>query len=137
MGYTGNLVAGVWFGNDDHTSTNDMTGGTLPAMTWKEAMAFAHQNLEIRNIPGVAEPGQNVAFASNRSPAATNSVAQPSAPVTAPGTLSRRSYEVIGGIGDLFRKVDRVGQPAAASEPSRAQNQGAQAPATGARIAMP
>jgi penicillin-binding protein 1A len=137
VGYTGNLVAGVWFGNDDHTSTNDMTGGTLPAMTWKEAMAFAHQNIEIRNIPGVAEPGQNVAFASNRSPTATNSVAQPSAPVTAPGTLSRRSYEVIGGIGDLFRKVDRVGPPAAANEPSRAQSQGAQAPAAGARIAMP
>ena len=36
---------------------NDMTGGTLPAMTWQEVMAFAHQNLEIRPIPGV-EPGQ-------------------------------------------------------------------------------
>ena len=54
VGYTGNLVAGVWFGNDDHTSTNNMTGGTLPAMTWKEVMAFAHQNLELRPIPGLA-----------------------------------------------------------------------------------
>ena len=31
VGFTGNLVAGVWFGNDDHTSMNNMTGGTLPA----------------------------------------------------------------------------------------------------------
>jgi penicillin-binding protein 1A len=131
VGYTGNLAAGVWFGNDDHTSTKDMTGGTLPAMAWKEVMAFAHQNLEIRPIPGVPEPGQTVAFASGRSPVTTNSVAQPSTPAAAPGTLSRRSYEVIGGIGDLFRKIERPGADAARA------NQGAQAPSAGPRIAMP
>jgi len=109
VGYTGNLVAGVWFGNDDHTSTNNMTGGTLPAMAWKEVMAFAHQNLEIRPIPGVPEPGQAVAFASGRSPTTTQSTAPASAPIVAPGTLSRRSFEVIGGIWDLFRKADRTG----------------------------
>ena len=53
VGFTGNLVAGVWYGNDDHTSMNNMTGGTLPALTWHEVMAFAHQNLEIRPIPGL------------------------------------------------------------------------------------
>ena len=57
VGYTGNLVASVWYGNDDSTPMNDMTGGTLPAMTWHEVMNLAHQNLEIRPIPG-AEPGQ-------------------------------------------------------------------------------
>ncbi len=35
VGYTGNLVAGVWVGNDDYSSTNRMTGGSLPAMTWQ------------------------------------------------------------------------------------------------------
>ncbi len=29
MGYTGNYVAAVWFGNDDYTPTNRMTGGTV------------------------------------------------------------------------------------------------------------
>ena len=33
VGYTGNLVCGVWFGNDDYSPTNRMTGGALPAMT--------------------------------------------------------------------------------------------------------
>ncbi len=136
VGYTGNLVTGVWFGNDDHTSTNNMTGGTLPAMAWKEVMAFAHQNLELRPIPGLPEPGQSVAFASGRSPATTQTLAQPSSPTIAPGTLSRRSYEVIGGIGDLFRKVDRPGTPAPGPEAPR-PNQGAQTPASGPRIAMP
>ncbi|HYN88969.1 MAG TPA: PBP1A family penicillin-binding protein, partial [Ardenticatenaceae bacterium] len=44
VGYTGNLVASVWYGNDDSTPMNDMTGGTLPAMTWHEVMNVAHQN---------------------------------------------------------------------------------------------
>ena len=31
-GFTGNYVAAVWFGNDDYHPTNNLTGGTLPAM---------------------------------------------------------------------------------------------------------
>ena len=31
VGYTGNMVCGVWFGNDDYTPINQMTGGSLPA----------------------------------------------------------------------------------------------------------
>ena len=30
VGYTGNYVGGVWFGNDDYAPTNRMTGGSLP-----------------------------------------------------------------------------------------------------------
>ena len=29
-------VTGVWFGNDDFTAMNKMTGGLLPAPTWKK-----------------------------------------------------------------------------------------------------
>ena len=54
VGYTGNYVGGVWFGNDDYTPLNRMTGGSLPAMTWHEIMAYAHQGIELKNIPGVA-----------------------------------------------------------------------------------
>ncbi|MEM9108113.1 MAG: PBP1A family penicillin-binding protein, partial [Pseudomonadota bacterium] len=53
VGFTGNFTAAVWFGNDDFTSSNRMTGGSLPAMTFKELMTFAHQGVEIRAIPGV------------------------------------------------------------------------------------
>ena len=53
VGYTGNYVAGVWFGNDDYSPTNRMTGGSLPAMTWREIMAYAHQGIELRPLPGV------------------------------------------------------------------------------------
>jgi penicillin-binding protein 1A len=54
VGYTGTFVCGVWIGNDDYTSTNRMTGGSLPAMTWNQIMAYAHTGIELKNIPGVA-----------------------------------------------------------------------------------
>ena len=56
VGYTGNYIAAVWVGNDDYQSTNRMTGGSLPAMTWKDIMEYAHQGIELRPLPGVAAP---------------------------------------------------------------------------------
>jgi penicillin-binding protein 1A len=107
IGYTGNFVASVWFGNDDHTSTNNMTGGTLPAMAWHEVMAFAHQNIEIRPIPFLSDSGPAVAGAK---PAGKLEVVTTG---SVPGALSRRSFEVIGGMGELFRSVDQAPGPRA------------------------
>src|SRR5438093_8988468 len=53
MGYTGNYVCGIWFGNDNYDPTNRMTGGSLPAMTWHEIMAYAHQGIEVKPLPGL------------------------------------------------------------------------------------
>ena len=53
VGYTGNFVCGVWFGNDDYSPLNRMTGGSLPAMTWHEIMQYAHQGVELKNLPGL------------------------------------------------------------------------------------
>src|SRR5690606_22446611 len=56
VGYTGNYTAAVWLGNDDFTSTRNMTGGSVPAMVWQRLMAYAHQNVELRPIPGIEKP---------------------------------------------------------------------------------
>lgn len=56
VGFTGNYTTAVWFGNDDYTSTNNMTGGSLPAMTFKRLMDYAHQGIELRAIPGIENP---------------------------------------------------------------------------------
>lgn len=40
IGYTPDLVTGVFVGNDDNTSTG-LTGGTLPARIWKDMMVVA------------------------------------------------------------------------------------------------
>ncbi len=53
VGFTGNFVLGVWYGNDDYAPMGQMTGGSLPAMTWKEIMTYAHQGVELKPIPGV------------------------------------------------------------------------------------
>src|SRR5262244_1447376 len=53
VGYTGNFVCGVWYGNDDYSPLNRMTGGSLPAQTWHDIMAYAHQGIELRPIPGL------------------------------------------------------------------------------------
>jgi penicillin-binding protein 1A len=55
VGYTGNFVCGVWYGNDDYSPLNRMTGGSLPAQTWHEIMAYAHQGIELKQIAGVAK----------------------------------------------------------------------------------
>ena len=52
-GFTGNYVAAVWFGNDDYHPTNNLTGGTLPAIAWQKFMAYAHTNIEIKPVFGV------------------------------------------------------------------------------------
>jgi penicillin-binding protein 1A len=61
VGYTGNYVCGIWFGNDDYVPLNRMTGGALPAMTWHEIMAYAHQGIELKNIPGLPPNPSTVA----------------------------------------------------------------------------
>ncbi|SON54873.1 Penicillin-binding protein F [Hartmannibacter diazotrophicus] len=53
VGFTGNYVATVWYGNDDFSSTKRMTGGSLPAQTWHDIMAPIHAGLQPRPIPGV------------------------------------------------------------------------------------
>ncbi len=52
VGYTANLVCGVWFGNDNDSPTNHVTGGSLPARTWHDFMAAATRGLPVQPLPG-------------------------------------------------------------------------------------
>jgi penicillin-binding protein 1A len=52
IGYTADLVAGVWLGNDDNSPMNHITGGTLPAKTWRTFMLTATQGMPVRPLPG-------------------------------------------------------------------------------------
>jgi penicillin-binding protein 1A len=56
VGFTGNYLAAVWIGNDDFTSTKEMTGGSIPAMVWQRLMAYAHRNVELKPIPAIEKP---------------------------------------------------------------------------------
>jgi len=41
VGYAGDLVVGVWVGNDDNSTMGNVTGGGLPARIWKDFMRGA------------------------------------------------------------------------------------------------
>ena len=41
VGFAGDLVVGVWVGNDDNTPLDGVTGGGLPARIWRDFMSQA------------------------------------------------------------------------------------------------
>lgn len=59
IGYTPDIVTGVWVGNDDNTKNNNVTGGTVPALIWKAVMTvetepygssdFDYPEIELKN----------------------------------------------------------------------------------------
>ena len=46
VGFTSNIVVGVWFGNDDDSPMEKITGGTAPAVLWGEFMKKAHIDIQ-------------------------------------------------------------------------------------------
>jgi penicillin-binding protein 1A len=108
MGYTGNFVCGVWFGNDDYASTNRMTGGSLPAMTWHNIMAYAHQGTELKQLPGVPVPTvqkqQVVADAKSKS-------GEPPPPPR-PAVLTKRGADILVRVERMLDDANRALGPA-------------------------
>jgi penicillin-binding protein 1A len=103
VGYTGNYIAGVWFGNDDYTSTNRMTGGALPAQTWHEIMAYAHQGIELKGIPGVSTQSPTVAR-NNRPPESKSGSEGPQRP----SILTRRGADILVRVERLMDDATRA-----------------------------
>ncbi len=64
VGFTAHYVTGVWFGNDNYSEMNRVTGGSLPAMTWKNFMLEAHKDTVAKGLTGVPLNGTYTKFAS-------------------------------------------------------------------------
>lgn len=64
VGYTADLVTGVWMGNDDGASMKKVTGGGLPAEVWKRFMTAAHKGVPARPLSGIGDtpPGGEGGF---------------------------------------------------------------------------
>jgi len=56
VGYTANLAAGVWVGNDDARPMHRVTGGSLPARIWRDVMTVAHERVPPAPLPGADLP---------------------------------------------------------------------------------
>jgi penicillin-binding protein 1A len=115
VGYTGNFTCAVWYGNDDNSPTNRMTGGALPAETWHDIMVVAHQGQEIRELPGVGM-GQKLPQAATATVAAGTGRPQEirSSP---PPVLTKRGADILVHIERL---LDDAAKSAAERPPGSA-----------------
>ena len=80
IGYTANLVTGVWLGNDDNSPTKKATGGGLPVEVWTRFMRTAHQGVPVASLPNSQRGG----FMSNLFQTASQASAAPSQPAPVP-----------------------------------------------------
>jgi len=88
IGFAGDLVVGVWIGNDDNRPLPGTAGGGLPARIWRSFMAEALGTAPARPAPSVplykADQEANAATANAAEPAAPPPEEPAPAPVPAP-----------------------------------------------------
>lgn len=80
IGFTPDVIAGVWVGNDDEKPMNRITGGVLPAEIWRRFMIAAHAQIPARDFDwllpdpmpegGLGEPGTDSAVNGDDQPTA-------------------------------------------------------------------
>jgi len=102
VGFTGNYCTAVWFGNDDHSPTRQLTGGVLPAMTWNRYMTFAHKGIELKPIPFVP-PEEKPATPAAGAVAAATPAAGTDTEEPRPVSLSAAATDRLLAIAELLR----------------------------------
>ena len=126
VGYTGNFVCGVWLGNDDYQVMNRMTGGSVPAMTWHKIMAYAHQGIELKQLPGVPAPQarQQPAVAEVKPKGGETQ------PPPRPALLTRRGADILVRVERMMDDANRALGPLVPVRPtvSSGKDKQAQAP---------
>ncbi|WP_293611796.1 transglycosylase domain-containing protein [Ponticaulis sp.] len=53
IGYTSQVIAGVWLGNDENEPMERVTGGSLPAQVWHDMMSDILQGYTPTPLPGI------------------------------------------------------------------------------------
>jgi penicillin-binding protein 1A len=115
VGFTGNYTAAVWLGNDDFTPTRNMTGGTLPAMVWQRLMVYAHQNIDLKPIPGLDKPFVDEEIAAKAEEAEKKNADQTAADAAAerPPVLSSRTTQTLREMTKVFQAAPVLVAPSA------------------------
>jgi penicillin-binding protein 1A len=115
VGYTGNFTCAVWYGNDDYSPTNRMTGGSLPAQTWHDIMVVAHQGVEVKEIPGI---GMGTKLPPAPGPVAAN--AAPKILETKPGPppiLTKRGADILVRVEKLLDDAAKTAGNTSSGDP--------------------
>lgn len=126
VGYTSQIVTGVWLGNDDNSPTKKVTGGNLPVEIWSRYMKVAHQGVPVSGLPSgswrspvTAPPPATIPVAGDlpaRDPAGGQ------VPAPQPGAAPQQR---VTGIDKLLGASP---QPARASAPQQRRADGAPVP---------
>jgi membrane peptidoglycan carboxypeptidase len=97
VGYTPQLVTGVWVGNADRTPMVNVIGVTGAAPIWQTFMEGAFSTLNLPSVPFVAPP----------SVVSTGQCMMPGSPATTPGAAPTPGYRGIG-VTDLYVQGDQL-----------------------------
>jgi penicillin-binding protein 1A len=119
VGYTGNFVCAVWYGNDDYSPTNRMTGGSLPAQTWHDIMVAAHQGVEIKEIPGI---GAGTKLPPPAASAAVSANSAPKPPDIKPGpppVLTKRGADILVRVEKLLDEAAKTTAKTSSGDPGK------------------
>lgn len=87
IGYTANLVTGVWLGNDDNSPTKKATGGGLPVEVWSRFMRTAHEG-----VPVAALPNAQATWGLSNLAQAASQVSPPTAAAPGPAPANTGGY---------------------------------------------
>jgi 1A family penicillin-binding protein len=71
IGFTPELIVGVWVGNDDNSPMNKVVGGDLPAAIWRDFVSRAGSATARKAAPVVAQSPPGAVPAATRTPAET------------------------------------------------------------------
>ncbi len=112
-GFTGNFTAAVWLGNDDFSPTRNMTGGSLPAMIWQRLMVYAHQNIDLKPIPGIEQPFVDQNVAAKAEEAERKQAAEADKALERPPVLSARTTRLLRAMSQMLRDAPPLAPPAA------------------------
>jgi penicillin-binding protein 1A len=105
VGFTAHNVTGVWVGNDDFTPMNKVTGGLIPAPTWKKIMLVAEQGLKPDAVAGIP-------YDDTYTPVAVASVADDSSVTdetdqTATAVATDQQDYATAALNDVFNLFDK------------------------------
>ena len=133
VGYTGNFTCAVWYGNDDYSPTNRMTGGSLPAQTWHDIMVAAHQGVEIKDISGYPAAGPKPPPPAV--PATVAAFGAPKPPEIKPGpppVLTKRGADILVRVEKLLDEAAKTATKTSSDEPAKPAK-----PASSSALAFP
>jgi penicillin-binding protein 1A len=99
IGFTPEIIVGVWVGNDDNSPMDNVTGGGIPASIWHDFVVQAGRSLAMRSRPAAA--ANNAVLAAARSAGKGSPGTEPlrgdaSAVDTATLNLNGRSVKLFG-----------------------------------------